>query len=653
MWISTSLKWFSIVIAIAVLAGCGESEEVSEADFVGPDNTQEVLDYYAANPEFFTFATIDDLPKNLDWEDGSDLPDIGSPEAKKGGTQYDVIQDFPRTFRLVGPDSNGSFRTYLMDDVTVPLASQHPNFPGRHYPGLATSWAVVPETATVYAKLNPDARWSDGEPITADDFLFMFYLYRSPHILSPWFNNNFTTQFTNITKYDDYTLSITQPASKPNLHYRILTLRPMPQHFFREFGEDFVDRYQWRFWPTTGPYVVHDKDVKKGQSVALTRNKEWWAKDNKYYRNRYNPDRIHISVVRDPAKQFETFKKGDHDMFNLNVVEYWYDKLPDDDPDVAGGYIHKSEFYNRRPRPIWGLWLNMAQPMMSDRKIRLGIHHATNWQLVIDKFYRGDYQRLKTAQDGYGEFSHPTLEGREYDIDKAASYFAAAGYTKRGPDGILVNAEGQRLSVTMTTGYVRLQDVLTILKEEARKAGLEFRLEVLDSTSSFKKAREKKTEILYGGLSPFVEMYPRFWESQSSFNAYDRAFLDDGSVNPDRKVKPQTNNLESFADPEMDRLIELYRASSDKQEMIGLAHRMYEIQHEMASFSPGAYRPYFRKGYWRWVKWPADFNVKVAAYPEEYYVHWIDTDIKKETLAARKEGKTFPPEIRVFDQYRD
>ena len=61
-------------------------------------------------------------------------------------------------------------------------------------------------------------------------------------------------------------------------------------------------------------------------------------------------------------------------------------------------------------------------------------------------------------------------KARPFNIDKALEEFAKAGFSNRGPDGILVNAEGQRLSFTLSTGYRTFQDMLTILKEEAAKA---------------------------------------------------------------------------------------------------------------------------------------------------------------------------------------
>ena len=188
---------------VLLLGGCGgadgdkqETEAPAEAATAGID--AEVEAYYAANPDFFGFKTLADLPPDLVWTSNDHLPEIGSPEAKKGGTQYGALQDFPRTLRTVGPDANDAFRTYLQDDVGMSIAGQHPETL-ELYPGLAEAWAVDWDTQTVYIKLDPAATWSDGQPITADDYQFMFWFYRSPYIMEPWYNNFYSTTYTNIT----------------------------------------------------------------------------------------------------------------------------------------------------------------------------------------------------------------------------------------------------------------------------------------------------------------------------------------------------------------------------------------------------------------------------------------------------------------------
>lgn len=614
--------------------------------------TQEEIDARTAAGEFpklFTFATLDDLPDDLVWANGSELPEIGSPKATKGGTAYGAIQDFPRTLRTVGPDANGSFRRYLLDDVVMLLAHPHPdtNEIGpegeKYFPGLAKEWAIDKENSTVYVRLEPEARFSDGEPITADDYLFCFFFFQSSYLKAPWYKNFYNRFYENVTKYDDYTISVKVSVNKPDLtKYVFESVRPIPEHFYGELGDDFPERYQWRFAPTTSPYILKEEDIKKGDSLTFTRLEDWWAKDRRNFRYRFNYDRIHIRVVRDIAKSFEMFKKGELDAASLTLSEYWYEKLPDDDPLVEGGYIKKATFYNQRPRPPYGLWINTSKPLLDDLNIRLGIQYATNWDLVIEKYFRGDYERLDHTAVGYGVFSNPEVKARPYSIEKAAEHFAKAGYAERGPDGILVNDKGQRLSFSVSTGYQSFKDALTIIKEEAEKAGIEFRLRIMDGTAGFKLAVEKQHDIHFMAWGYSPEMYPRYWETFHSVNAY----------NPDGSVKVQTNNLNVFRNSDMDRMIEQYRASNDVDEMIALAHRMEQLLHDEAIFVPGFVIPFYRIGYWRWREYPENFDVMKSESSGQWAMGWINVEARMETLKARDRGQTFEKSIKYYDQHK-
>ena len=667
---------FCLLLTIGFAACCPTDSQVAGEPI---DNTEEVHAYYRDHPEFFRFATLADIPENLRWEDGSDLPEIGSPEARRGGTYNARMQDFPRTFRIVGPDANNSFRPYILDDVMISFGELHPNVEGPHrrYPGVAESWAVDMDNRTVYVRINPKARWSDGNPVTVDDVFFMLYFYQSSYIRDPWYNNYYGIDitYTNVTRYDDLTFSITLKEARPDLEARVLALRPLPRHFFRELGDDFVDRYQWRFMPTTGAYVITDEEAQRirrnRDRITLTRLEDWWAKDLPFFRYRFNPDRIRITVIRDTPKAFEAFLMGQLDMSGMNLAEFHYEMLPDDHPSVRDGFIQKTTFYNDIPRPTFGLWINSSRPHLDNRELRVGIHHASNWEQVIAQYFRGDFTRMNTTADGYGYMSHPDIRARTFDPQKAREYFAKAGFDRMGSDGILRNAQGDRLSFNLSTGYESLRPVLSILREEARKAGLDFRLEILDGSANWKKVQEKNHDIAFVAFAVSVEMYPRYWETYHSVNAYDEPFLEDGvTPNPDRRPKTQTNNLQVIAIPELDRLIEQYDNSDDLEEMRRLAFRMEEILHEDASFVPGHVMPFYRLASWRWVRWPDDFNVRYSRDATEYYVFWIDPERREETMAAQRpafqlarlftfwrsreetETPVFPPKVRIFDQWR-
>ena len=182
-------------------------------------------------------------------------------------------------------------------------------------------------------------------------------------------------------------------------------------------------------------------------------------------------------------------------MFGLSKTEFWYDKLPDQHKLVQNGYLSKVTFFNQTPPPSYALRINSQNPPLDDLNIRTGFHHAMNFDLVLEKIFRGDFVRMNTVADGYGARSHPTLKARKFSIEKALEHFAKADFKERGGDGILVNSKGERLSVELLTGYRHFEDVLVVLKEEAKKAGLELKLKVLESTAAWKAANEKSRVI--------------------------------------------------------------------------------------------------------------------------------------------------------------
>ena len=120
-----------------------------------------------------------------------------------------------------------------------------------------------------------------------------------------------------------------------------------------------------------------------------------------------------------------------------------------------------------------------------------------NFDRVIATVLRGDYDRLPTVQAGFGDYDNLDIEPREFDIDKAGAYFDAAGFDTRGGDGIRVK-EDQRLTFKVTYGNPLHTERLVVLQEEAKKAGVELKLDLLDGRVLQEDAREEASDRLDG-----------------------------------------------------------------------------------------------------------------------------------------------------------
>jgi microcin C transport system substrate-binding protein len=664
----SSFRLSFLLSCLVLLVGCGKptASSTGTPTAAAPASggmEAELAKTIKEQSNFYVFKTPADLPAGLKWENGADLPEFANPNAKKGGTFNYFISDFPRTIRTIGPDATGGIRPYLLDYVEPGFINPHPNLAGGAYPGLLTEWAVGPDGRTIYYRIDPKARWSDGKPLTTDDVVFTLYFMRSPHLNEPWYNDFYEKNYRQLIVFDKLTFATVHPDKKPDLAVRFGGFVPYPRHAHADFGAGWLERFQWRELPKLGAYVLRDKDIEKGRSVTLTRVKDWWAADKRFFRGRFNPDRYHLEVIRDPDKAAEAFARGDIDTFGLGLPKYWYETIPDTHPEVAAGRLIKFKFFNQTPRPDWGLWINSAKPGLNNRDVRTGIHHASNIELVCTQFFRGDAVQMQTRSDGYGWRMHPTITARPFDPVKARAFFAKAGYTTQGPDGVLTNASGQRLSFTITAAGQALRDMLPILKQEALKAGLEFNLEILDSTTGWKKIQEKNHDIALAALSRSVELYPRYWEMYHGSNAYTDAYSKDGKTiavatgtvanTQPKQVAVQTNNMTMTFIPELDRLIEAYDKAETLEDIKSLAAQIEQIIHDDASWVNGWQRPFYRGGYWRYVKWPEGFNVAQSRDYEEFFVHWIDTDEKKEVEAARRAGRTYPTTgVQVFDQFK-
>nr|WP_232306935.1 extracellular solute-binding protein [Aeromonas tecta] len=591
-------------------------------------------------PLFFsTLSWCAALPADLVWESNDTDPVYADPAAQRGGTFHDFMASFPLTLRKYGPDSNGGFAGYIRE-TSLPLLATHP-LTGNPMPMLANQWAFGADHKTLYFKINPKARWSDGQPVTADDWLFTLKMMRSKEINDPWYNNYYSTQIQDVTKFDDHTLSISSGNEKSRQDLlQSLPFSPEPSHAITLSG-DWVKEYNWKILPVTGAYRL--SEVKKGKSVSFERVKDWWGNDERYFQHRFNPDRIEIKVLRDQNIAWQHFLRGELDTFGLVMPNWWHDKTKT--AEFEKGYIDRLWFYTQTPQSPMGLYLNTADPLLKDLNVRLGIQYSLAIDKMIATLLRGDYQRLNSYGSGQGAFTNTDIKARPFDPKLARDYFAKAGFTKTGPDGVLQNDKGQPLSLSITYTTAEHAQRLTLLREEAKKAGLNLELNLMDASAGFKSMLEKKHQSAWMGWS--TGRYPAYWEHFHKVNAN----------------KPQTNNIMNIDDDAISALVEQYDKAFDFAKKAELSRQIQQRLFDLASFVPAYQVPYTRAGAWRWIKLP-----KIPATPQSDLLYWpldgansdysfgglfwIDEKVKQETQAAIKSGQTFPPVTVVDTRYQ-
>jgi microcin C transport system substrate-binding protein len=620
-YLNPSLHAVFTLLLFVVFMAAGCSREQAPNTPAAPESVVAQMPRQAREP----------LPEGIDWQTNESDPLFAAPDAVRGGTLHEALLGFPLTFRTVGPDSNTAFRSAILNNQ-FSLIGLHPNTLNI-VPELATHWAFGEDKKTMYFKLNPKARWSDGVPLTADDFAYTLEFMRSEHIVAPWYNDYYSREIDRVIIYDDLTLAVVSTKAEPDLHLK-LAIGPTPRHYFGHLSDEFTRKYNWAIVPNTGPYQIDQ--FRKGRYVRFTRKPNWWGDDEHYFRNRFNVDKVMFRVIRDPNLQWEYFKKGRLDFYPATIPQYWHIKTRTD--AVEKGYVHRMWFYNDTPQSAMGLWLNLDRDIFKEPEARYAFAHAMNVEKVITDVLRNDYLRLESAYVGYDRYSNPDIKARRFDLGKVNEYMQSAEW-QRGPDGIWVK-NGRRYSVEVV--YYRDDDTqrLVVLKEEAKKAGIELRLLKLDPSTAFKKILEKRHDVAWMGWS--TSLRPHFWEFWHSVNAH----------------KGQTNNVTNTDDPEMDRLVDAYRDSLDEAERIALSHRIQEKIDEIGAFVPTFMVPYFRQVYWRWWRFPDPPATRSSGNLFDPFssstggLFWYDAQRHAETREAMDDGRTFEPVTIVDETYR-
>ena len=336
-------RWPLIACVTLLLGACGGDKPSAGAAVVNGVQLTPVLQCTVTNDSLGAHVLPASLPDKLQWLTNQSDAEFADPQARRGGTFRTFMLSFPMTLRRIGPDSNDAFAGYTRA-LQLGTTQHHPNTL-NHIPQLATSWAFGADGKTIYFKLNPKARWSDGLPVKAEDYLFAVYHMRSKFIVDPWYNDYYTNVLVDVRKYDDYTIGVAGKAPRPaDEMLEEYGLAPTACHAHK-LDANWLKDYNWLVEPVTGAYQI--SRLEKGKFVEFKRIANWWGNDEHYYRHRFNPDIVRVTVVRNPDTAYRLFEKGELDAYGLTSPDMWHDKARGENYDK--GYIGKLWYYTDSP----------------------------------------------------------------------------------------------------------------------------------------------------------------------------------------------------------------------------------------------------------------------------------------------------------------
>ena len=659
---SAALVVFAIAVTLgpSVVAGPGEGS-ASEQDAYSPPASGEQADADTAEQigelEAGGVAPEDDsgrpvtLPAGIVWETNIDDPPIGSPDAIRGGTLNMAIGDYPLTFRLMGPNANlGSFvgwnRAFTFN---LTLVARHPAT-DRYIPLLATHWSVQDDQRTIYFRLDPDARFSDGTPVTADDYVFTWTMLQSEHIVDPFYNIYAEEYYESVDKIDDYTLRIvgTRESWRPLSDYG--EIWPTPSHSI-VLDEDWVERTNNEYQIAVGPYVV--TEVSRGESVTLEREDEWWGDDKRYLQGRFNFDRIHLRVIP-PERELDYLRRGEIDLITERSTRNWNEEYTFE--AVRNGWIRRARSFIDTPSGLYGLFLNLEAPIFQDKDVRKAMQHLFNFERLNRNLMYGELVRQVSFFEG-SEYANPNLEPYPFDPVAATEHLGRAGFhrpenlqsvkvvgrvwnairgllfTRSDTEDILVNSTGQRAEFTLLYASPILTPHLTVLQQEYRRAGVDMQLQMLEGGTMLERILERKYEMASAAGGTGFYPAPRQY------------------LHSENKEATNNNNLWGFGTAEVDSLLGVYETDLDFDHRLAAMHRIDEIVQDEAFYIPFWTAPFVRLVHWDYLRFPDSYLPPRTYDLEEYLVFWFDPARRERLEQAMARGEALPVDEEIDKDY--
>ncbi len=452
-------------------------------------------------------------------------------------------------------------------------------------PGLAESWEVSNGGLTYTYKLREGLKWSDGEPLTAEDVAWNVNTGRDQE----WDNMLSTVINLDAKVIDDRTVEITSSVPDPKLPNMDVYL--VPKHIWEPIATDYDATvvYEALDGVGSGPFVI--SEFTKGQSVVMVANPNYWGWngekppiDKVIFQTFANPDAMVAALQQGELDAIHGFPAGSAatlgDDPNIEVVagrQGGFDEIA-----INGGAV-----------------TGQPHPALLDLEVRRAISFAIDKAAVIEDLWFGLAGPLETMSPGADEAKWipdiPADKAFTYDPARANQILDDAGYLDTDGDGIREMPDGTNpivLRHAVNTDGDLAGPIGELFTGWMEAIGIGVELASYDQDALFGVIVEGDYDTFFWGWVPFVDPDPMLsYFTEAELESYNDA---------------------NWTDPRFEELYLEQKVELDPQRRIDIVHEMLTILHDAAVYIPmylgpdlQAYRTDTFEG---WVRQPADIG---------------------------------------------
>ena len=537
--------------------------------------------------------------------------DYVNPDAPKGGEisiwtmgTFDSFNPYTRKGRA-GALASAPFESLLegtSDEV------------GTSYGLLAETLEYPEDQSWVIFNMRPEARFSDGTPVTAEDVAFTYELFLNEGLASYRAILGQIVTGVEILGPHRVKYSFADDASRRDAIPIVGGLPVKSKAWFEKTGAK-LDESRMEPAIGSGPYVLDSYDINK--RITYKRNPDYWGKDLPFNIGRGNFDTIRIEYFADSNAAFEGFKSGAYTFRQENSSKSWATAY--DFPALDEGHVIKTLLPDGGMATGQSYVMNLRRDKFNDIRVRQAVGLLFNFEWSNESLFYGQYARINS----FWENSELAAEGMPSDAElallepiadllpagvidgeavmapvsgnrtldrknlrKASALLDEAGWTV-GDDGLRRNAAGETLTIEIIEDSPTFDRVHLPFIDNLKAAGIDAIYSRIDPAQMTDRSRNYDFDMM-------VDQFPMSLEPSSGLKQYF------GSETADQSVF-NSMGLKSEA---VDALIEHVMNAQNKAELATSVKALDRTLRAYYFWVPQWFNDAYRVAYWNMYEHP-------------------------------------------------
>lgn len=465
-----------------------------------------------------------------------------NPEAPRGG---EISEWAPGTFDSMNPYTRrgraGAYSWSVYEsllETSGPFGDSAPaDVYGEYYGLLAEGLEYPASKDWVVFFLRPEARFSDGTPLTAQDVVFTHNLFLEQGL--PSYAEAVSYRVTGAEALDDHTVrfQFREGISRRSLIDQVGGTPVMSRAWYERTGAR-LDESRLEIAPGSGPYVLAGYEINR--RITYRRNPDYWGWHLPNSVGRHNFDTVRVEYFADDSAAFEAFKTGEYTMRPEGNSMRWATGY--DFPAVARGHVVRETIPDNTPPAPTGFVFNLNRPQLQDRRVREALSLAYNFEWTNQQFQYGLMSQRRSFTQGsrleaqgvpegaelaflqeLGDLVPPelltepavmphtssasTLQDRR-NLRRANQILEEAGWVV-GADGVRRNGQGQPLAIVLpftSSSSSTLESILETFIQNLQALGIEARAQKIDPAQYTLRSRDKDYDMVFDQYVAFLDV---------------------------------------------------------------------------------------------------------------------------------------------------